>query len=172
MSERRWWDGARARFERWQIARVRTAYRRSTKVKPARGPGFEAMVDEMRRALESATSQDRQRADEDVLDSIFFAPLGPALLRAAARRWPRPTARLLTQASPTSLRFLVGHLDVASPTTNRVPNCAFRAQGGPRLCQEVCRRPSEGYTAKHGFPVLLEPDADGPGCTWTWGASA
>ncbi len=129
------------------------------------------MVDEMRRALDSASPQQRAHADDDVLDSIFFAPLGPALLRAAARRWPERTASLLTRASPASLRFLVGPVEVATPRTNRVPHCAFRAQGGARLCQEVCRGPSEGYTAKHGFPVQLEPDVEGPGCTWTWGAS-
>ena len=172
MSERRWWDDVRTRFERWQIARVRTAYRSGTKLSPIRGPAFEAMVEEMRRALDSASPKERERADEDVLDSIFFAPLGTALLRALARRWPGRTTHLLTRASPTSLRFLVGPLKVAAPDINRVPNCAFRAEGGTRLCQEVCHGPSEAYTAKHGFPVRLEPDADGPGCTWTWGASA
>ena len=171
MSERRWWDGVRARFERWQIARVRTAYQRGTKLDPVGGPAFEAMVQEMRQALDSASPQERARADEDVLHSIFFAPLGPALLRAAASRWPERTASLLTRASPTSLRFLVGHLEVAAPHVNRVPHCAFRAQGGGRLCQEVCRAPTEAFTAQHGFPVRFDPDSDGPGCTWTWGAS-
>lgn len=171
MSERRWWNGIGRRFERWQIARVRTAYRRGTKVEVVHAPPFEAMVEEMRRALDSASSQERERADEDVLDSIFFAPLGPALLRALARRWPTSTVRLLTRATPTSLRFLVGPLEVAAPGINRVPRCAFRAEGGTRLCGEVCRGPSEAYTAKHGFPVRLEPDAQGPGCTWTWGTS-
>lgn len=151
---------------------MRTAYRRGTGVARAGGRAFEAMVDEMREALDSASPLQRERADKDVLDSIFFAPLGPALLRAAARHWPEHTARLLTRASPTSLRFLVGPVQVVATGVNRVPHCAFRAQGGTRVCQEVCRRPSEHYTAQRGFPVRLEPDSDGPGCTWTWGASA
>ncbi|MGH1346475.1 MAG: hypothetical protein ACRBN8_33220 [Nannocystales bacterium] len=172
MSERRWCAGVRARFEQWQIARIRTVYRRGTAVEAARGPAFEAMVDEMRRALDTASPRARQRADEDVLHAVFFAPWGPAILHAAARWWPKRTASVLTYASPTALRFLVGDLHVSSPRVNRVPRCAFRAKGGTRLCEQVCRRPSEAYTAKQGFPVLLEPDVDGPGCTWTWGTSS
>ncbi len=160
----RWFDGI-------QVRRARRAYT-GVSARPAPAPGYAGMVAEMRRGLAELDEATRGRADDAVFDTIFFAPVGLAVLRAAARRWPDATARLAARAAPTTLRWLVGEVRYVAPAANHVPACAFRVAGGPDLCEHVCRRPTEAFLARQGLPIRFAPDPASQGCDWSWGAAA
>jgi len=160
-----------ARFDRWQLARVRRAYVSATR-RSSGAEGFDGLVEEMQRGLAEATEAQRRQADERVLRTIFFGRPSVFLLRTFARASPRWGAWLMAAASPATLRWLVGDIGVPVSGMNRVPRCRFRAAGGAALCLQVCQQPTEAFCALEVVPVRLIPDAAGPGCTWVWGTPA
>jgi hypothetical protein len=158
----------RARYDAGRIAAVRAAY---TGVSGRRSdaPGFAGMVEEMRRGLAELTPEDRARADERVLEAIFFAPLGLRVLRVLRTRLHDVTARTCARAAPLLLAWLVGDVERRGRRVDVVRACTFRRDGGEELCEHVCRRPTERFSAARAMPVRLAPDRGSLACTWTWG---
>jgi hypothetical protein len=105
-----------------------------------------------------------------VLRVLFLGRVSTAALRWCGRRMPDRTRRVLAALSPFALAWLVGEVRWTGPGRNVVPACRFRAEGGPALCAEVCRRPTERFCAEAGFPVSLAPDPGSLRCDWTWRA--
>jgi hypothetical protein len=132
-------------------------------------PGFAGLVEVRRRGLAELTPDYRARADARVLDAIFSAPRGLRVLRVLTTLRLDDTARRCARAAPLLLAWLVGDVERRGRRVDVVRACTFRRDGGEELCEHVCRRPTERFSAARAMPVRLAPDRGSLACTWTWG---
>ena len=161
-------ESFRGGLERRMLRASRRAY---ASVSGHRSPveGLDGWLEELRWGLDHLDEVDRLEADRRVLTSLFFGSAVLALLRSAARVSPHGTARAIAHVTPRALRWLVGDASTRG-TVNRVPSCTFRRKGGERLCEQVCRRPTEQFCAERLVPLRMQPEPGTLACTWTWGS--
>jgi hypothetical protein len=157
-------------YENARVRSLRNAYGRVVDVRSPR-PGYDGMVEEIREGT-SLLAKDVVRlhaADHAVLEAAFFGATSVAILRAIARRAPSALAGLLAQAAPAGFGFMVGGIEHSGPNENFIPHCRFRAQGGPELCQHICKAGTERFCSEHLVPIRLQPASHDMSCRWTWG---
>lgn len=160
-------------YEQARVRALRAAYRRVVPVRSPR-PGYAGMVDEIQEgtALLADDVVRLHAADHAVLEAAFFGAPSVGLLRALARRAPSALAAVLAQAAPVGFGFMVGGLEHSGPNENFVPRCRFRTEGGPELCQSICKAGTERFCSDHLVPIRLQPSSQDMSCRWTWGDRA
>lgn len=131
--------------------------------------GLEGWLEELAWGLEHLDEAARAEADRRVLERLFFGPIVVSVLGRAAAAFPDATARAFAVLTPWVLRWMIGDASTPRPRVTRLPDCTFRRKGGPRLCEQVCRRPAERFCRERLVAVDLRPESGSFACTWTWG---
>lgn len=153
-------------LDAFMIARFRKIYATHTRYR-AQASGYAGLVEEMTHSLRTFSPEERRRFDQGTLPRVLGGPLAP-WIRAWARKRPQAAAKVFLALIPTGLRYLIGPSSRAGRTI-QIPRCKFLAEGGPDLCQHVCKAPTEHFFGEeYHLAIEFAPKLSERSCTLTF----
>lgn len=134
-------------------------------------PGYDGFVEECRMLLVRKGPEEQQRVVFATLDTLFQAPVGPALFRRFFSDKPGINAAI----TPKFFSWLVGPCETNRPPEGGygvyIEKCRFLDETGCKgLCVNMCQQPTQRYfTDVLKLPVRMTPDYEDKSCQMTFG---